>query len=305
MLGLWDADGVSLAELRLASLDLSPDSLSALVRTVNGPCVERLERVPGIHYVLLAPLANGTVLTVGVGPRSRSLPPDRIARFLRGDPGIEPPYTISLSAPAHTDAQFSDALQWRRDGWSARGERRIDLPGGVRHVHLRVDLRSPWALLVRGLLVVSFDVVLLGAIWLLGLVIAEGWRPRPALLMSAVRTSYRAQLTAVLSVFLVLPVLGFAAWSFARLTDESRRAGDLLIRQTPAMQPAAPSASPANAPRRSGIRWRTWRRLDARAVAVLLGRVDRNLVAGAGGIGTRRSVPDEPAFEATLADELR
>jgi hypothetical protein len=39
--------------------------------------------------VLIAPLRNGTVLTVGVGPRTRLLPPDRVARFLRGDPGIE------------------------------------------------------------------------------------------------------------------------------------------------------------------------------------------------------------------------
>ncbi len=305
MLGLWDADGVSLAELRLATLDLSPDSLSALVRTVNGPCVERLERVPGIHYVLLVPLANGTVLTVGVGPRSRSLEPDRVARFLRGDPGVEPPYTISLSAPARTEMQFSDALQWRRDGWSARGERRIDLPGGVRHVHLRVDLRSPWALLVRGILAVSLDVVLLGAIWLLGLVIAEGWRPRPALLIGAVRTSYRAQLTAVLSVFLVLPVLGFAAWSFARLTDESRRAGDLLIRQT--LRDAASGAERVAGERAEALRHSLadlGRRLDAELwlyrSGVLIGTSSPVLAE----LGLVDPFLTSRAFEATLADEL-
>ena len=233
MLGLWNSDGVLLAELRLASLDLRPALLSTLVRTAEGPCIERLEGSPGIHYVLLAPLANGTILTVGVGPRTLYLVPDRVARFLRGEPTGEPPYAITVSLPTQADAPpLAAALHWRREGWSARGERRIELPQGGSHVHLRVELRGPWALLVRGILVVWLDVAVLAAVWLFGLVIAEGWRPRVAALLTTVRTSYRAQLAVVLSLFLILPVLGFAAWSFARLGDESRRAGDLLIRQT-------------------------------------------------------------------------
>src|SRR6266576_3994351 len=81
MLGLWSRDGGLLAELRLASLDLPPALLSTLARTADGPCVERLERSPGIHYVLLAPLGNGTVLTVGVVPRTLYLQPDRVAKL--------------------------------------------------------------------------------------------------------------------------------------------------------------------------------------------------------------------------------
>src|SRR6202040_3879481 len=51
-------------------------------------------------------------------------------------------------------------------------------------------------------------------------------------LVTALRTSYRAQLTSVLVAFFVLPVLGFAAWSFTDLAEDARRSGDLLIRQT-------------------------------------------------------------------------
>ena len=239
-LALWEAPdarlgqrGRPLAELHLADLDLPLALLSTLVQTVAGPCVERLERTPGVHYVLIVPLRNGTVLTVGVGPRTRLLPPDRVARFLRGDPGIEPPYTIALSplADANMPATMG-ALVWRRAGWSARGERDIELPDGVRHVHLGVSLQGPWALLVRGVLVVGFDVALLAGVWLVGLLIAEGLRvPVPAII-TTLRTSYRAQLTTVLAAFFVLPVLAFAAWSATRLADEARRAGDLLIRQT-------------------------------------------------------------------------
>ena len=238
MLALWDESqnggGRPLAELELAQLDLRPGYLSTLARTASSggePCIERIELTPGVHYVLVAPLGNGTVLTVGVGPRTRLLPPNRVARFLRGDPGIEPPYAISLSLPTQI-ATGSSTVEWRREGWAARGERQVDLPGGVRHVHLRVALRGPWALLVRGILVVGLDIALLAGLWLFGLIVGEGWRAQLPSIVTTLRTSYRAQLTSVLVAFLVLPVLAFAAWSFARLADEARRSGDLLIRQT-------------------------------------------------------------------------
>jgi hypothetical protein len=86
---------------------------------------------------------------------------------------MTPPYAISLSLPSHALSPDNGRVKWTRAGWSARGERRVELPGGERHVHLRVDLRGPWPLLVSGALVVSIDVALLAGCWLLGLVLAE------------------------------------------------------------------------------------------------------------------------------------
>ncbi|HEX4627488.1 MAG TPA: hypothetical protein VH137_01765, partial [Gemmatimonadales bacterium] len=243
MLELWSAGAQRrpLAELQLAQLDVKPGLLANLVGSAGaGPRIERVEQIaPGTHYVLITPLGNGTVLTVAVGPRTRLLPPSRVARFLRGDPPIEPPYTVSLSLPSH-GVISAPIVTWRREAWAARGERQIELPDGVRHVHLRVDLGGPWSLLVRGILIVLLDVALLGGVWLFGLLITEGWRARLPALLTTWRTSYRAQLTSVLVAFFVLPVLLFAAWNFARLTDEARRSGDLLIRQT--LQDAASGA---------------------------------------------------------------
>jgi two-component system, NtrC family, nitrogen regulation sensor histidine kinase NtrY len=234
MLELWGTgpEGPPLAELQLAQLDLKPALLSGLARSaIGGPHMERREAIPGVHYILVAPLKNGTVLTVAVGPRTRWLAPNRVARFLRGDPGIEPPYTISLSLPVPTSA-VGATVEWRREGWTARGERQVEMVDGVRHVHLGVPLGGPWGLLVRGVLVVGLDVILLGAIWLLVLGIVEGWNVRVPALITTWRTSYRAQLTSVLIAFFVLPVIGFAAWSFTDLVEDARRFGDLLIRQT-------------------------------------------------------------------------
>ncbi len=242
-LALWTRTGESEAEIRLASVDLPSALVAALVRSpasARGARVERLERIPGVHYVLVLPLASGDVLTVGIGPRTRWIPADRVARFLEGEVGAEPPYTISLSLPSPGPAAASARVIWTRTDWSVRGERRIELPGGVRHVHLRVELRSPWALLVRGALVVVVDTALLAGCWLLSLGLVEGWRPRLQQVFSVLRTSYRARLTAALSSFFVLPVLAFAVWGFARLPDEARRAGDLLILRT--LRDVAPMA---------------------------------------------------------------
>src|SRR3989442_672457 len=304
-LGGAGPEGPPLAELQLAALDLPPRLLSTLARSAgDAPCIELLARIPGILYVLVAPLRNGPVLTVGVGPRAGWRPPNGVARFLRGDPGVEPPYTITLSLPSPM-SEMGGGVEWRREGWTARGERHVDLPGGARHVHLRIALGGPWALLIRGILVVGLDVALLAGVWPFGLVVAEGWRPRLPTLVTTLRTSYRAQLTSVLIAFFVLPVLGFAAWSFARLTDEARRSGDLLIRQT--LRDAAAGAEtvaedPPDAIGRSLAE--LGRRLDAELWLYRRGV----LVATSSPVMAELGLVDPflapPAFRATLEDEL-
>ncbi len=243
-LAVWRRSGEPAAEIRLASVDLRPSLLAALVRspeTARGPRVERLDGSPGVHYVLVVPLASSDVLTVGVGPRTRLIPSSRVARFLQGEAGVEPPYDIRLSPPSPPPAAPSARVIWTRMGWSARGERRIAVPGGfVRHVHLTVDLRDPWALLVRGALVVVVDVGLLAGCWLLSLALTGWWRPQLPPVFAVLRTSYRARLAVALAGFFVVPLLVLALWSFARLRDDARQDGDLLIGQT--LRDAAASA---------------------------------------------------------------
>src|SRR5213078_3457816 len=179
-LAVWTGAGEPQAEIRLASVDLPPSLVAALVRspeTARGPRVERLDRSPGVHYVLVLPLAEA-----------------RVARFLRGTAGVEPPYHITLSPPAPPPAKASARVIWTRPGWLARGERRLELPDGVHHVHLTVDLRDPWALLVRGTLVVVGDAGALAACWIVSLLLAGGWRPRLPPVVAALRTSYRVRL---------------------------------------------------------------------------------------------------------------
>ncbi|MGE5742925.1 MAG: ATP-binding protein [Gemmatimonadota bacterium] len=271
VLATWTARGDEIAELRLAAVDLPTALLAALARSDSGGGmrVEKLDRVPGVHYVLTTRMAGDDVLTVGVGPRSRYVPASRVARFLRGERAVEPPYTIALSLP--TEAVEPARVQWLRAGWTARGDRLVNLPGGPRHVHVRVDLRGPWVLLVRGALVVLFDVALLAAAWALSRIVAEGWAPRRPSLRNLL-ASYRGRLTLALAAFFIAPVLAFAVWSFSRLNDTVHSSGDLLIRQT--LRDAAASAGEPPPASSTGL---------AAAVADLGRRLDADLWIYQGG----------------------
>src|SRR5438093_1496316 len=284
-LAVWTRTGDPVAGLRLARLDLPPPLVAALVRspeTRNGPRVERLPRVPGVHNVLVAPLPSGDVLTVGVGPRTLLIPADRVAQFLQGEVGAGLPYVPSLSLPSPGPPAQSARVIWTRTGWSVRGERRLELPGGVRHVHLRVDLQQggPWALLVRGALVVVLDAVLLGTAWLASLLLVAGGRPRLQPVLAGLRTSYRVRLTAALAGFFVVPVMAFALWSFAQLRDDARQDGDLLIRQT--LRDAVTTAGDAVSAPATNV---------DRAISELANRLDADLWLYQDGVLTATSAP--------------
>ncbi len=284
-LAVWTRAGEPEAEIPLATMDLPPSLVAALVRspeTARGPRVERLDRSPGVHYVLVLPLggAGADVLTVGVGPRTRLIPAARVARFLEGAAPVEPPYDIKLSPPAPPPATGSARVIWTRRGWSTRGERRLGLSDGVHHVHLTVDLRDPWALLVRGVLVVFVDAGALAVCWIVSLLLVGGWLPRLPPVLDALRTSYRVRLAAALSAFVVLPVLLFAVWSFARLGDEARRAGDLLISQT--LRDAAATAGAVVSDRPAAV---------ARSIVELGDRLDADLWVFRDGVLAGTSAP--------------
>ena len=233
------------AELRLATVDLPTPLLAAFARSEpdSGSSVERLERMWGVHYLLTAPVRGDATLTVGVGPRSRLLPESRVARFLRGEPALEPPYAVTFTIPVSEPPPRT--VRWTRSGWTAHGHLGVLLPIGAALVHLTVELRGPWPLLVRAMLVVLYDVLLLVVAWGIGRIVAEGWRPTWPIPRGAL-TSYRGRLTIVLAAFFVTPLIAFSLWSFARLGDSTRASGDLMIHQT--LRDAAASAAPVDDP---------------------------------------------------------
>jgi hypothetical protein len=231
-LALWTSNGSLIEELALDSLDLPLSLLSTMVRELDpdaSPRIAQVARVPGAHYVLMVRVGDDEVLTAGIGPRSQLVMPGRVGRLLEPGRTGSPLYRLTLSPPAGSSAELPRP-RWRREGWVVRNEYPLVLPGGPRVVHAAVDLRGPVPLFVRGVLVVLLDAAVLGALWVLAEVVSGGRLPRPR--WRSLSRSFRIRLAATLAAFFIVPAVGFAAWSFDRLTDEVERSRDLLITQT-------------------------------------------------------------------------
>ena len=232
-LALWSRDGALREELPLDSLDVPLPLLAAIVRGLPAAQTQRvtpLRRLPGVHYVLAVRVAPGSVMTVAVGPRSRLVPPGRLGRLLDPDRRTSTLYQLTLAPTSPTAATEGDALRWRREGWTLRAERRLDLPGGPREVRAAIDLRGPLPVSVRGVLVVLFDVGVLAFAWLLAEFVAGAPPALPR--WRSLARSFRFRLAVTLAVFFMLPTVGFSIWGFVRLAAEAERGRDLLITQT-------------------------------------------------------------------------
>ncbi len=277
-LALWTPDGDRAITLDLAELDI-PTSVVQRVAQEAGtealPLVRPVLRMPGLHGIAAIPLANGHVLTIAVGPRSRLVAPTRLARFLVGEPyAIEPPYEMAMVPPTHAGAA---GIQWRREGWLVRGERTLQLPDGPRHVHALVDLGGPSALLQRGLLVLAFDVLVLALLFVVLETAAARAGPAVRAWWPKAHRSLRLRLGVSLALFFVVPTVAFAAWSFGRLEDEFRSARSLLLQRT--LRDAA-----AELAQEVGLD-------DPVALAVASRQVDADLVVARGGVVRSLSAP--------------
>ncbi len=167
-------------------------------------------------------------MTASIGPRTELILPTRVGRLLQPSRRHAPLYQLSL-APPGVRAATDTLSRWRREGWSLRRDYPLVLDGEARSVHGTVNLRGPLALFVRGALVVLLDAAILALLWFIAELVAGMRLPRPR--WGSMARSFRIRLAATLGIFFILPAVGFAAWSFARLANEAERSRDLLITQ--------------------------------------------------------------------------
>ncbi len=236
VLATWAPDGAPVASLELAQLSLTPTllgNLAAQARSRGEPVLEAVEREPGVHYVTAVPYDDGTVVTVGVAPRSRLFQPVLVGRFLRGERRLNAPYEMTLGVPAVSgEVAAADRMVWRRAAWAVRTTLVLRPSPDERHLHAVVSLRDPSQLVVRGVLLVVLDVALLLLLWLGGTAVGGRLKVSGGLRDAVAFRSYRLRLSVALAAFFVIPTLVFAAWSIGRLRAEAARSQDLLIQQT-------------------------------------------------------------------------
>jgi signal transduction histidine kinase len=128
---------------------------------------------------------------------------------------------------------------WRRDRWTARGERTVPMGYGARDVYGVVELGQPAQLLIRGTLLVLLDLGLLLALsavagWLgRGVLGRPGWLPE--------RRAFRTRVAFSLGAFFLVPAAGFAALNILELARDRRSRRELQIAQT--LRDAAPAST--------------------------------------------------------------
>jgi len=279
-LSLWSPAAERMLQVDLAQLDLPTELVQGQVRDAldqRVPLVRSYLRREGLYGLATIPLSDGRVVAVAAGPQSGLVAPSRAARFLAGageEP--EPPYRLTLSPlePGGPPAQVR--AKWERAGWTIRGERVVDLPGGHRHVHAQVDLGGLSALLQRGLLLLVLDFGVLAALWLVVDLVGGRFGPNLARWLPKVARSLRARLTVSLAAFFVVPTVALALWSYARQGDEFRRSRELLIGRT--LQDAAAVLEGDTI-------------ADAKEIADVSQRVDAELVLSRGGALEASSAP--------------
>lgn len=235
----WGSDGAMIADLvvgRAPGATAGVNFFAYETQRTLQPSITEVRGDPGMHLVLAVPHADGTATTLVVAPRSRLVAADPFGAFLglSPPPAPEPPYLLRQGeATAQAPSAPTSRGSWQRMGPELHGDWQLPGMGGMtRRVHAVVELRSLDALLIRGTLLVLFDLLVLGSVWLL-MVMADGvlprwWRAR----RREILTSYRTQLTATLFLCFLLPSLLFGVWSFRRLQADDRQARDLLVRET-------------------------------------------------------------------------
>lgn len=284
-LSLWTPAGEPLAELALDQIGVPDSALARMVRELPAGASRHLVAfpgVPGMHYVLVARTDAASILTVAVGPRSALVAPGRLGRLLHPPAARAlPQYQLALAPPALDGGIAATRWHWRRDGWAARAETGLGLPGGTRQVRATVNLREPLPALVRGALVVVLDIAMLAALQLLtelavgGLARGHRWRQ--------LLRSFRFQLTGALAAFFILPTVAFTVWTFSHFQEEAQRARDLIITQS-LRDPALSTASATALDAASGV-------ASDSTLRVLSDRINADLALYRGGAFVAASAP--------------
>jgi signal transduction histidine kinase len=213
---LWSPAGLPEVQLGPAPplLEAEAERLTAMVEDARQhrlPLMSQFTDLPNVSKLLTVPLADGSLITVVVPPRRSLDRTSAIAPFL----GVvaESPVRLNL-VESTTAVPESEVVAWAPgpEGW--RSEVAVQYPDGRYLAHLVVPVSGLGVRLVRGTLLLAFDLALLTLLWLLGL-LARG---RPAVQRSDWRgwiASFRARVTVALFTFFLVPtaVFGWAAYN--------------------------------------------------------------------------------------------
>jgi signal transduction histidine kinase len=230
---LWSPAGLPEVQLGPAPLLLEAEAerLTAMVEDARQhrlPLMSQFTDLPNVNKLLTVPLADGSLITVVVPPRRSLDRTSAIAPFL----GVvaESPVRLNL-VEATTPPTEQESVVWEAgpEGW--RSEVAVQYPDGRYLAHLVVPVSGFGMLMVRGMLLLAFDLALLTLLWLFGL-LARG---RPAVDRSDWRgwiASFRARVTVALFAFFLVPTAVFGWAAYNALAGEVARSAERVAQHS-------------------------------------------------------------------------
>ncbi len=236
-LSAWDAGGARLAEFAITATE--PDSQVVLraVREVlaTGQTVTRSILGPtGVQILSAVAHPDGGATSILVLPRTQLLTQNPYSALLGMSraSGGDPPYAVALTDVSPMISASTDRLLWHRIGNELHGDRIVPTSSGAMRAHVEIDLRSWWARAERGLLLLLSNILIAGALWLIGAAAERGFVRWVRVRASRWIYTYRARLTLALFTFFMIPAVAFALWSYQRLRSDDEQTREVLVRET-------------------------------------------------------------------------
>jgi two-component system, NtrC family, nitrogen regulation sensor histidine kinase NtrY len=238
---LW-RDGEPAGELNLSELQAMPAlAMGEVLAPREAPVVIHYGGVEGLHYLLVAPLADGRTVSVAVPPRRRIAGATPLARFLhpeqearsaiRGETLHLVPVSPGEAAARHADPlPRPDTVQWVRTDRGWRSETLVLMPEGPVHAHLVVATPRLPLLVTRAILAQSAILLALLGLWLTARLICRQLASVP-LLGGGWFGSFRGRLSVALFIFFLLPTVVFGAVSYGAVAREVVRSAAALAQQ--------------------------------------------------------------------------
>src|SRR6202008_3722660 len=84
----------------------------------------------------------------------------------------------------------------------------------------------------RGVLILLFDLLVAGCLWLLGAIAERGFIRWLRVRAAKWIYTYHARLTLALFAFFIIPAIAFAVWSYQRLRGDDLQTREALINET-------------------------------------------------------------------------
>ena len=226
-IGRWTPDGLPSDDLRIGVSEPRPPIMDDyLDEAAAGATVLRLQS-EDVHYLGLATLPDGSVITVAVPPRrgfGRALSPD--VPF--GGDGVYEGTVTLMPLNEGDPVPTERAPRWGRIAQEWRGEQTILFPEGWYSAHYTMELPGIAVLVAGVVLVLLADLLIVVGLWGMGWWSGRG-RPRaPIRLGPDAGRSFRVQVTLALFAFFLIPALAFAAIASRTLDGAAVRTAEAL-----------------------------------------------------------------------------